>query len=636
MFRKYLPLFLKLLPMKKVLLSLFLFCVFSYLFPQNIAYRTKVTSVNKFSSVDVSLMQNGWNVKITNLDKPFEGNEAYAEYIQKIKEDVEKRFPHKKSNDLKIQNVAGDVDTPQVLSGFEGNVFYNSVPNDNTLAVSNGGKLISAINTSIYFFDTDMDSLLSTISLAAFSDTLALVPDQYDPKLLYDPYNDKFIIVYLAGFLDSTSNIIVGFSQGNDPLGLWNMYSLSGNPIADTSWSDFPAIAMTQDELFITVNLLKNNESWQNAFKQSVIWQVDKTSGYSGAALDSKLWYDILYNGRSMRNLNPIGGGSKLYGPDIFLLSDRNFDVQNDSIFMLHLTGNLSDSSTVLTINPVVSDKAYGMPPVAHQPSGHTFETNDARVLGGFYENDKIQFVGNTVDTVTGDASFFHGIISDVNETPSLHLKIFSDTLSFGYPNISYTGNSSNDNSSIITVNHSSATTYAGFSAYYFDGISSYSPRITLKSGNTWVNLLPGSYERWGDYSGSQRKFDEPGKVWVAGSFGKYFKQGYNILHEHGTWIAQLKKPDNEIVIPEYYDLLAYPNPVNDVMYVTVDIPYDSQIEVDLFDITGRLIKQLMKGDVTAGTNLLTFSTVLLGNGTYFLSIKDSKSIFLTKKIVKG
>ncbi|MFH0865256.1 MAG: T9SS type A sorting domain-containing protein [Bacteroidota bacterium] len=624
--------------MKKHLLLLLLLFIITFSFSQEVSYQTRPASVNKFQSIDISSLKTEWNVQITNLDNPFEGNKAYAEHIKKIKDEVEKRFPLKDVPVVKDLNTL-TIDTPIVISGFEGNPFYNSVPNDNTLAISNGGMLMSAINTSIYFFDTNNDTLLKTISLSAFSDTLGLVTDQYDPKLLYDPNADKFIIVYLAGFLDSTSNIIVGFSQNSDPLGSWNMYSLPGNPLFDTSWSDFPAIAMTEDDLFITVNLLKNNESWQNAFKQSVVWQVDKNEGYCGNPVQTKLWYNILYSGKSMRNLNPIGGGSRLYSPDIFLLSNRNFDIQNDTIFLLHITGDISDTSATITINPVISDKTYGMPPKARQPQNHTFETNDARILGGFYENSKIQFAGNTVDTLTGQASFYHGIISNVTGTPSLHLNIFTDTLDYGYPNISYTGNNTENNSAIITVNHSSSSTPAGFSAFYYDGSGSYSPRISLKKGITYVNLLTGSYERWGDYSGSQCKYNEPGIVWAAGSFGKARQQGPNLWREHGTWIAQLKKPDDEIIIPlipEFFNLTANPNPVEDVLYITVDIPYDSQIEVELFDVTGKLIKQLMSGQVTAGKNLLTFSTIPLRNGTYFLSIQDSKSIFLTRKIVKG
>lgn len=624
--------------MKKLYTASFFFLVFSFQsFSQQWSYKSITNLYPLENTVDISSVKEEWNFHILNLDNLSEENKAYADYIGLIKKEVEKRFPRNKFFDLNGQKNYEVVDTPQVISGFEGNPFVSSVPNDNTMAVSNDGMLVSAINTSIYFFDTKNDTLLKTISLSAFSDTLGLVTDQYDPKLLYDPSADKFIIVYLAGFLDSTSNIVVGFSQSNDPLGLWNMYSLPGNPLMDVSWSDFPAIANTENELFITVNLLMNNESWQNAFKQSVVWQIDKSGGYSGALLTSKLWYDILYGNKSMRNLNPIGGGSQLYGPDIFLLSNRNFDVQNDSIFLLHITGDIGNSASEITINPVISDQTYGMPPKARQPLNHTFETNDARILGGFIENNKIQFVGNTVDTLTGNASIYHCILSDPGGTPSLHLNIFTDTIDYGYPNISYAGNSSDNNSSIISVNHSSPSTPAGFSAFYYNGNGSYSPRITLKKGITYVNLLSGSYERWGDYSGSQRKYNEPGKVWVAGSFGKVRQQGFTTWREHGTWIAELKKPDDEVVVlPEYYSLLAYPNPVSDIMYVTVEIPTDSQIEVELYDVSGKLIKKLMSGQVSAGTNLLTFSTLPLRNGTYLLMIKDSKSIFLTKKIVKG
>jgi hypothetical protein len=635
--KHFLTLF-KLPAMKKLFFliscSAFFFCSYSYAQQYEViqgSYQLKVVA-------DPGQAKDSWNAQVLNLDNPYEGNKAYAEHIQQIKQEVEKRFPRKQYPGFKEQNVL-NVDTPMVISGFEGNPFYNSVPNDNSLAVSNDGMLMSAINTSIYFFDTNNDTLLKTVQLSTFSDTLGLVTDQYDPKLLYDPDADKFIIVYLAGFLDSTSNVIVGFSQSNDPLGLWNLYYLPGNPISDTSWSDFPAIAMTENELFITVNLLKNNESWQNAFKQSVVWQVDKNSGYTGDTLSSKLWYNILYDGKSMRNLNPIGGGSQLYGPDIYFLSDRNFDVQNDTIFLLHLSNVISDSSATMTVTPVIADKAYGMPPKARQPSGHTFETNDARVLAGFFENNVIQFVGNTIDTLTGNAAFFHGIMSNLLGSPSLHLEIISDTVDFGYPNISYTGTSSFDYSAIITVNHSSPTTPAGFSAYFYNGSGSYSPRIFLKKGNTFVNLLSGSYERWGDYSGSQRKYDEPGKVWVAGSFGKLHQVGVVTYHEHGTWIAQLEKPAENASLGEFSSvgsgLLVYPNPSNDIMYINFDMPDDANVEVTIYDLSGKRIRQLLSGHVESGDNLLTFDSHLLSRGTYVITIKDQDNIFLTQKIVK-
>lgn len=619
------------------------FFIFSFiLFPvslfsqQNCTFQTKTFAFAKHHSVNISEINNDWNVKILNVENPVEDNKTYAEYIEKCKSAIEKRYPRKdnSANFLKSTNIL-TVDTPFVINGFEGNLFEANIPNDNSLAVSNDAKLMSAMNCNLYFYDLLQDSLMKKISLGAFSDTLNLFPDQYDPKLLYDSQADRFIAVYLAGFLDSTSSIIVGFSQTEDPTGFWNLYYLPGNPLADTSWSDFPAIAITNDELFVTVNLLKNDEEWQAAFKQSVVWQIDKASGYSGSLMQTKLWSDIKFDGKPIRNLNPIQGGSHSVGPDIYLLSDRNFSTQNDSLFLLHVSNNILDTSATMTINALISDKSYGMPPNAKQPMSQLLQTNDARVLGGFIENNNIQFVGNTIDTTSGFATFYHGIVSNVSSNPSAKLTLMSDTLEFGYPNISYTGKSTSDNTAMITVNYSNSKTYPGFCAFYYNGAGEYSQKIILQKGNTFVNLMSGA-DRWGDYSGSQRVYNDPGKVWVAGSFGKYVHQGLYTYRLHGTWLAELQKPADEIIIPETFDLLAYPNPVSDQILVDLSIPYDTELEVALYDINGRLVKLLLKGPANAGKTLFSFSTLPLRNGIYFLSIQDSKSIFLTRKIVKG
>ncbi|MBL0052360.1 MAG: hypothetical protein IPP29_13025 [Bacteroidetes bacterium] len=44
-------------------------------------------------------------------------------------------------------------------------------------------------------------------------------------------------------------------------------------------WTDFPMMALTNDELFITVNLLYPDSSWQTGFNETIIWQVNKHDG---------------------------------------------------------------------------------------------------------------------------------------------------------------------------------------------------------------------------------------------------------------------------------------------------------------------------------------------------------------------
>ncbi|MBU1718200.1 MAG: hypothetical protein KKA07_03915, partial [Bacteroidetes bacterium] len=477
---------------------------------QTLKYSQQALQFERTKEINVSSIRTDWFVSFRNLEKPLVGNNGYKRMLEAAKLEISRRYP-RRTDRYSPSYTNFTTDTPIVHRNFEGNVFSNSVPNDNTMAISNSGKLVSAINTNIRFYDIALDSLEATISLTAFSDTLQLNNSQYDPKLIYDPSEDRFIIVYLAGNKDSTSNIIVGFSTSPDPTQTWNLYYLPGNPLNDTSWSDYPAIGLTGDELFITMNLLENEGEWQTAFKQSVIWQVNKFDGYAGTTLNTLLWTDIVFGGTNIRNMHPVRGGSQLYGPDMYFLSNKNFAIQSDSIFMIHIDGNISGTPQ-LTVDLLHSDVAYGMPPVARQTGIHTLETNDARMLGAFIENSNIQFVFNCVDTTTGFAGFYHGVISDVGGANTVSGNIISDTLlDFGYPNIAYCGDGAGDNRSVITFNHSGTAEYPGFSAMYYNGSGVFSKYTMIARGNTYINVLSGAYERWGDYSGIQRKYNETG-----------------------------------------------------------------------------------------------------------------------------
>jgi cytochrome c-type biogenesis protein CcmH/NrfF len=49
-----------------------------------------------------------------------------------------------------------------------------------------------------------------------------------------------------------------------------------------------------------------------------------------------------------------------------------------------------------------------------------------------------------------------------------------------------------------------------------------YQIRSLLKSGESAVDILQDSVERWGDYTGIQRKFNEPNTAWISGSLHAY------------------------------------------------------------------------------------------------------------------
>ncbi len=584
-----------------------------------------------------------WALNILTLEKMVVGNKKYGKGLDEIKEKVAQRYPRKQDFSPVKGSVTFNADTPVVLRNFQGNAFNFGVPNDNTVAISNDGMLISAINSNLYIYDVDQDSLLKTMSLNAFADTLDTISShQYDPRVLYDPEADRFVFVHLAGASsDTLTNIIVGFSTSSDPTAMWNMYKIPGDPLpTDTNWTDFPAIAVTDDELFITANLLSYGGTWQESFEQSVIWQIDKYSGYQGFDLDAVMWHDIHYDGKPIRNLTPVPGGNQTFGPNMYFLSNRNFALQNDTFFLVELTGTHHDPNTQLTVRELTADFTYGAPPHAVQPFNRELQTNDARVLGAFYQDGMIQFTGNTVDTLDGFATIYHGKIFDLNAQPYIQGNILRDTLDYGYPEISYTGTDPGSHHAIITFNHSGVNTYPGSSAMFYQGNNNYSPRITLKEGSTVVNIMSGS-DRWGDFTGSQPRYNHPGRVWVTTSFGHRVSSGVHSYFVQGTWVSELSSQldDSTTAIrsPEYISgLKAYPNPAaqNDWVFIEFVLDEKQWTTMEVYDMQGRKIKSLRKQYMGPGKHQVSFRTEPLAKGMYLFVIKAGHKQIVSEKIV--
>lgn len=630
-----------LISMKKCLLLCMLVLLVESVYAQEATYKSNYYKFGKKSVTNISEVRDDWHFSMVNLSSPRITNNIYKHYLWSVKEEVEKLYPRRNINGVQRKTTDEPVPGPVILRSFQGNIYdFNGVPNDNTLAVSVGGDKISAVNTNIYHFNAD-DSLIRVVSLGAFADTLPVNSHLYDPKTLYDPLEDRFVIVFLAGNVDNESNIVVAFSETNDPSGDWNLYVLPGNPLNDTSWTDYPAIALTQGELFLTCNLLRNGGSWQTSFKQSVVWQINKFDGYAGDSLDVRLWHDITFNGGPLRNTNPVQGGDSLRGPDIYLLSNRNFAIQCDTVFLIHISGKLDSAGTGMTIRELKADKSYGMPPDARETAGQQLATNDARVLGAFLQNGKIQFVGNTIDTTTGTSAVYHGvIINPGSDHPLVKGNIISDTIDYGYPNLSYSGTKSYDDQALITFNFSAISVFAGFGGVYADEPGKYSPLTVIKPGEVYINQLQGSYERWGDYTGTQRNYAEAGKVWASGSFGIPIQRGYITYRTSNTWIAELETPNPDKPPPFVIDRFignVFPNPfMDDQITIEFDLPENDYIEISVFDMQGKLVKTLYKSITPKGVNRAAFSVLPLRAGVYFVYIKNKSKILYTKKIIKG
>lgn len=570
--------------------------------------------------VVMSDVDDKYTAQVFNTEAPDPDGEAEKVKLMEAKAKSALLFPRKRTNDQKKTTAAP---TPVVTIDFVADSM-TGIPPDNYMAISKGDKAISVVNSIISVLDGKTGQMTSRKGLKAFSIAAGLNgfdDRRYDPKVIYDPEADRFICVMLNS-RDALNYIVIAFSQTNDPTGAWNFYKFYGNYKNDSTWFDYPTIAFTKDEFFLSGNKIKFAASWELGFSESVIYQIDKKSGYNGdTALTYQIWDGIGYNGKSIRNLFPVKASWDMTGPEQYFLSNRNFDVQNDTMFLIRIPDVISSGNTNLTMKVMQTPIKYGMPPNGRQPdTSAVLATNDARVLGAMLAYDEIQFVSTSVHPNNGSSAIMHGIIKDYTTTPTVSYADFItvDTLDFGYPNISFVGNGWGLNQALISFNYTGPNDFPGLGAVLFDG-SQYSDMVRVKQGTGSIKVLSQKDQRWGDYTGSQVDWNAQGAVWIEGIYGRADKQ-------YGNWMARLSspllnvktqtKPNNNIQV--------YPNPASLFIDMKFDLKEEGVIKFTILDMQGRVVDDILQQECEEGNNILRFNIGTLPAGTYILKAFDA------------
>ena len=169
--------------------------------------------------------------------------------------------------------------------------------------------------------------------------------------------------------------------------------------------------------------------------------------------------------------------------------------------------------------------------------------------------------------------------------------------------------------------------------------MGNFSNVLRIKNGATHINVLSDNLERWGDYSGSQRRYNKPGQVWMSGFYG-YNASAIN-KNRHGAWIAQLATDANIIAgvssttKNNSSPALLFPNPAQELFSVEINLEKPEYLSFELYDINGKLIEVLLKDWVKTKSNTFSFSLRDVSNGTYFLKITGNNNTSITKKIIK-
>ena len=510
--------------------------------------------------------------------------------------------------------------TPVIGTNFAGNTNDGSSPLDNTLAISNGGYIVSIINSKIEYYNTSGTNVYSN-SITSFLPVSFGVSSVCDPVVIYDSGNDRFIFFCQQSPLVSGGKIFISFSKTNNHSDGWWCYQFYGDPTpGNFDAFDYPKLAVNDSEVFLTGNLFYEPAG---NFHQAVIFQWNKLAGYAGGTLNGLYWNGIT---GAPFTLLPLSWGQlgDVTGGMLFVSTSSS---GGSSISLYQIAGNWCCSPVMS--NWSVSTTAYSAPANAYQlGTSCLINTGDCRALSGFILNGYIHFVFNS-DAASGYTGINYNSLNISTLTNSS--SVFGLTgYDYGYGAVASFATTTTDKSVMIGFGRTGSSIYPEIRVVNCDDAMTWSGSALVHSSIGNVSYTSSSVERWGDYTGVSRKHNSATpSIWMSGMYG-------NSSHSWNTWIAQINAGITGISeLENETKTKVYPNPVTEKDFkVEFSLLENADLNIILIDVNGRLVKELYNGKGTEGDNIFSFNKGDLTNGVFFLTIKSNRQIIRNEKIV--
>ncbi len=398
-----------------------------------------------------------------------------------------------------------------ITRSFSGISYTGYYPPDVQVAAGSGGYVGEVVNSSITFYDSTGSALYSA-SLSSFFSSLSLPSGilLFDPKIAYDPIDDRWIVLVL-GMKTSTSEsyYYLAVSTSSNPFGTWHYYSLDATidgSSSSSNWADYPGLGFNNWGIFIT----SNQYDWTTgSFSYAKMRILDKAAAYNGTL---STWYDI-WN-------QPYTSSWKV--AQSMSSCDTAYVLRtywNGGTYYMRgwkVTG--SSSSPTLSARYDISIQTYNNPSDAVQQGGsNPIDVGDCRIQDVTYYN------GVLMASFTEENPTYSGLsaIRYVSLNPTTMTVINDITYGSTYSSYFYPRVAPSSNGVVMVFGRCSSTEYAGVAYTYKDySASAFEASSWVQNGLSYYELLDGSgRNRWGDYFGAHMDPDNPQRVWIAGEY---------------------------------------------------------------------------------------------------------------------
>ena len=363
---------------------------------------------------------------------------------------------------------------------------------------------VTAINTSITIQNRTTHAVVSSVTLDAFwTSQEGHGTGAYDPRVHYDHYYHRWIIVTDCYGETDYSQIMVAVSATGDPTGTWHMYKLvvggtSGN------WLDFPNVGFNRRWIVVSGNFFTSGGSFLN----DVVYVFDYASMMAGGTM-------------SYGTLTP-GSGSFTIAPAVtFDTAENNLfcmETYNGSAGQLQLwkiTGAIGAGLTIAVVGHPSTTTHWQ----SSAPSGGAdfapelgttdkLQCNDDRIHNLKQRNGKL-FCAHTVflpATGTVNRASAMWWETDTLAAPVQNGVIDDPTTGTGHNFYFFPSIAVNKNNDLLIGFAQANSTIHPSCAYALhmgtDTASTTHPVYTYRHGLLpYYQTFGGSQDRWGDYS---------------------------------------------------------------------------------------------------------------------------------------
>lgn len=386
-------------------------------------------------------------------------------------------------------------------------------PPDNATAVGTQ-FIVTAENSAVMWSDL-FGGIRVEKSFVNFFSSIETSSFIFDPRAVYDPAANRFVVIADQGASPSNSAILIAVSRDANPNDGWFFQSVPTNYViaGHQTWADYPMLAIDQSYIYLSTNqYLQVGAPGSNANFASELTVLNKSGVYSGG--QSTIFGPAQQQQLNSNNIvaDPLGGA--------FLVN-----YSGDQLNVVHVNGTVMTPVGAVRLGDIDLGATVG----ASQPNTSVMlDPGDKRVLSLAVNNNQLYAIFEIQPTSGSSTAAVHWVDMDV--TDPLNPKfiqqgsIFGATLS---PNATtFNGSVGVDKAGDVIINFNASGPSLAPNDYFIvhraidpAGVFS-APVLYMASSSSYTQIDPQSgVARWGDYSSALPDPSNASGFWISSEF---------------------------------------------------------------------------------------------------------------------